>query len=61
MSAPHDSIWGSINTCFEMGLEIYKIFGKGGDGVAIPTDKAKELLSEKALSQGTEKDGFIYF
>lgn len=61
MSAPHESIWGSINTCFEIGLEVYKILGKGGDGIAIPTDKAKELLSEKALAQGTEKDGFIYF
>ena len=61
MSAPHDSIWGSINTCVEIGIEIYQLLGKSGDGIAIPTDKAKELLSKKALAQGTEKDGFIYF
>jgi len=64
--APHESIWGSINTCFEIGIEIYQLFCKAqnGDtksGFALPVDKAKELLSEKALSLGTEKDGFIYF
>jgi len=66
MPAPHESIWGSINTCFEIGIEIYQLFCKAqnGDtksGFALPIDKAKELLSEKALSLGTEKDGFIYF
>jgi len=66
MPAPHESIWGSINTCFEIGIEIYQLFckaqnGENKSGISIPIDRAKEILSEKALSLGAEKDGFIHF
>jgi len=63
---PNGSIWGSINSCIEIGLEIYQLCCKdesGGEkkGIAIPVDKAKSILSGKALAYGVEKDGFIYF
>ena len=66
MPRPQESIWGSINTCLEIGIEIYRLFcktanGENKDGIAIPIDKAKEILPVKALSAGIEKDGFIYF
>jgi hypothetical protein len=66
MTAPHESVWGSINTCFEIGLEIYRLFctgdnGEKKDGIAIPIDRATELLSDNTLAYGTETDGFIYF
>jgi hypothetical protein len=67
MAAPVDSVWGSINTCLEIGLEIYQLYceccvsGEKKCGITLPADKANEILSEKALSQGVEQDGFIYF
>ena len=67
MPAPSESIWGSINTCFEIGLEIYQIYceltktGEKTNGITIPAEKAKEILSKEALAQGVEKDGFYYF
>jgi len=65
MAAPHESIWGSINTCFEIGIDIYQIFctsqnGENKSGIMLPVDRAKELLSDEALSLITEKDGFAY-
>jgi len=58
---PSESIWGNVNTCIEIGLEIYQLCSKTHSGIAIPIDKAKSLLSEKALSYGVQKDGFVYF
>ncbi|MDR2559195.1 MAG: hypothetical protein LBC86_06600 [Oscillospiraceae bacterium] len=63
---PNGSIWGNINSCIEIGLEIYQLCCKDENGaekkgIAIPAEKAKSLLSEKALAYGVEEDGFIYF
>lgn len=58
---PQESIWGNINTCIEIALNIYYVIGKKGNGIMIPTDKAKQTLSEKALALGEEADGYLHY
>ena len=62
MSHPNgESIWGNINTTIEIALNIYAIVAtdKSGierEGIMVPKDKAKEVLSEKAISMA-QQDG----
>jgi len=56
-----ESIWGNINTALEIALNIYVIMatdenGIEREGVMIPKDKAKEVLSDKAISMA-QPDG----
>ncbi len=56
-----ESIWGNINTALEIALNIYVIVAKDEngierEGIMIPKDKAKEVLSDKAISMA-EQDG----
>ncbi|MBE6828686.1 MAG: hypothetical protein E7519_00590 [Ruminococcaceae bacterium] len=56
-----ESIWGNINTAFEIALNIYAIVAKDEsglehEGIMVPKSKAKEVLSEKAMSMA-EQDG----
>lgn len=56
-----ESIWGNINTAFEIALNIYAIVtkdenGMEHEGIMVPKSKAKEVLSEKAISKA-EQDG----
>lgn len=56
-----ESIWGNINTALEVALNIYLIMatdetGMEREGIMIPKDKAKEVLSDKAISMA-EQDG----
>lgn len=56
-----ESIWGNINTAFEIALNIYVIVardenGLEHEGIMVPKSKAKEVLSEKAMSMA-EQDG----
>jgi len=56
-----ESIWGNINTALEIALNIYVIVAKDEngierEGIMVPKDKAKEVLSDKAISMA-EQDG----
>ncbi len=56
-----ESIWGNINTALEIALNIYVIVstdenGIEREGVMVPKDKAKEVLSDKAISMA-QQDG----
>ena len=56
-----ESIWGNINTALEIALNIYVIVatdenGVEREGIMVPKDKAKEILSDKAISMA-EQDG----
>lgn len=56
-----DSIWGNINTCIEIALNIYYIYAEHGEGIVIPKEKAEDVLSEKGVKAGTEKDGLLFY
>lgn len=45
-----DSIWGSINTCVEIALDIYKIFATDENGIEHTGIMAKKSTAEKNLS-----------
>lgn len=56
-----ESIWGNINTAFEIALNIYLIAardenGLEHEGIMVPKSKAKEVLSDKAVNMA-EQDG----
>jgi hypothetical protein len=56
-----ESIWGNINTALEIALNIYLIVAKDEnglehEGIMVPKSKAKEVLSERAVSMA-EQDG----
>lgn len=55
------SIWGNINTCIEIALNIYYIYAEHGEGIAISKEKAEAALSEKGVKAGIEEDGFLYY
>lgn len=45
-----DSIWGNINTCVEIALDIYKIFATDEKGIEHTGIMAKKSTAEKNLS-----------
>lgn len=56
-----ESIWGTINTCTEIALNIFMIIAKDADGIEhtgimVKKDTAEKNLSPKAVSMA-EKDG----
>lgn len=56
-----ESIWGNINTALEVALNIYLIMatdetGLEREGIMVPKEKAKDILSDKAISMA-EQDG----
>jgi len=52
---------GKLNTCIEIALNIYYVVADKGNGIMIPTDKAKQTLSLKALALGEEADGYLRY
>ena len=61
-----ESIWGTINTCMEIALNVYMIAavdrqGIEREGVMVRKKAAKEILSEKAASMGREDRGWLCF
>lgn len=56
-----DSIWGNINLCIEIALNIYYIYGEHGEGIAIPKEHAKENFSDKTVVAGKELEGYLYY
>lgn len=55
------SLWGSINTCVEIALDIYYLCGEHGEGIVMEGKKAGQVLSDKALEAGREDGGFFYY
>lgn len=61
MQPQGESIWGNINLCIEIALNIYYIYGEHGEGVAIPKEHAKENFSDKTVEAGKESGGCLYY
>lgn len=56
-----ETIWGNINTALEIALNIYVITATDGngiehEGIMVPKVKAKEILSDQAISMA-QQDG----
>lgn len=61
MHPQEGSIWGNINLCIEIALNIYYIVGERGEGFKIPREYAEETFSEKTVAAGKESDGCLYY
>ncbi len=55
------SIWGNINLCVEIALNIYYIVGDKGEGIAIPKEHAGDNFSHKTVAAGRELEGCLYY
>ena len=63
---PTTSIWGTINSCVEIALNIYMIVaqdenGKEHTGIMARKDTAKQTLSEEAIEKAKAKGEWLYF
>ena len=61
-----ESIWGTINTCVEIGLNVYMIVAVDGqgierEGVMVRKNAVKDTLSEKAAAMGREDGDWLCF
>lgn len=61
MQPQGSSIWGNINLCIEIALNIYYICADRGAGIMIPKDYAEGYFSEKTMATGKEADGCLYY
>ena len=55
------SIWGSINTCVEIALNVYYIYAEHGEGIVFSKEKASQALSAKAIEAGKEDGEYLYY
>jgi hypothetical protein len=61
-----ESIWGNINTAVEIAMNIYLIAAKDEnglerEGIMVPKSKAKEVLSQKAISMAEQDDDWLCY
>ena len=61
-----ESIWGTINTCVEIALNVYMIVAVDGqgierEGVMVRKNAVKDTLSEKAAAMGREDGDWLCF
>ena len=61
-----ESIWGTINTCVEIALNVYMIVAVDGqgierEGVMVRKNAVKDTLSEKAAGMGREDGDWLCF
>ena len=61
-----ESIWGTINTCVEIALNVYMIVAVDGqgierEGVMVRKNTVKDTLSEKAAAMGREDGDWLCF
>ncbi|WP_018885717.1 hypothetical protein [Paenibacillus massiliensis] len=61
MPQPQTSIWGTILTCVEIGLNIYALQAEHNQGLVVDANFAREKLSEEALKLGQQQGDHIYF
>ncbi len=55
------SIWGNINTCVEIALNVYYIYAEHGEGIVIGKEKADQTVSAKAIEAGNEEGEYLYY
>jgi len=58
---PNASIWGTVLSITEIGLNIYKIAAENGRGIMIAEDEAEKALSDNAAAQGEHADGYVHY
>lgn len=56
-----ETIWGNINTCLEIAVNIYYIYAERGEGFMVSKDNANTVLSPKAIAMGQEDDEWLCF
>lgn len=61
MQPQGDSIWGNINLCIEIALNIYYLCGEKGEGIVIPKEQAVKDFSPETVAAGKELDGYLYY
>ncbi|MGN0305567.1 MAG: hypothetical protein ACI4DN_01575 [Lachnospiraceae bacterium] len=61
MQPQGESIWGNINLCIEIALNIYYLLGERGEGIAIPKDHASQYFSPETVLAGKEKGEYLYY
>ena len=44
MQPQGESIWGNINLCIEIALDIYFMIGENGEGIVVPKERAEEVF-----------------
>ena len=54
-------IWGNINLCIEIALNIYYLCGEKGEGIVIPKEQAEKDFSPETVAAGKESDGYLYY
>ncbi len=55
------TIWGNINLCIEIALNIYYLLGEKGEGIAIEKDHANRHFSSDTVEAGKEEEGYLYY
>ncbi|MDR2888767.1 MAG: hypothetical protein LBV33_02880 [Lachnospiraceae bacterium] len=58
---PGDSIWGKVNQCVEVAIEIFYLWGERGKGLAVSKEYAEKNLSAQTVAAGKEEDGRLYY
>ena len=61
MQPQGDSIWGNINLCIEIALNIYYLCGEKGEGIVIPKEQEEKDFSPETVAAGKESDGYLYY
>lgn len=61
MQSQSGSIWGNINLCIEIALNIYYMVGEHGEGIMIPREHAVAIFSDKTVAAGKESEGCLYY
>ena len=51
MQPQGDSIWGNINLCIEIALNIYYLCGEKGEGIVIPKEQAEKDFSPETVAK----------
>lgn len=54
MQPQGDSIWGNINLCIEIALNIYYMVGDKGEGIVISREHAEGNFSNRTVAAGKE-------
>lgn len=61
MQPQGDSVWGVINTCIEIALNLYYIYAEHGEGLVINKEDAEELLPKEVVELGIEEGDHLYY
>jgi len=55
----NESLWGNVNTCFEIGLEIAKLMEKNGESKGVSGDSKVEKITDGILLMSDDKTVLI--